>query len=125
MKSHGIDRATTNPIEGFNHLLKLVQDFEKLPLDAVLPSSYQLCLFYDAEITRGRYGLGSYTLREGLQYLYDLQNPPSLPVTVPPSQIVSNIRDARKLVAEKVNKSLFQFKNIPSHNFRSDLGEGN
>lgn len=60
---------TTNQSEGFNTVLKQLQHWKEVPVDAILLSLYHLQCFYYNEIQRGFCGLGTYVLEPKYSYL--------------------------------------------------------
>ena len=54
--------VTSNQAEGFNHVLKSLQEWKEAPLDCMVLSLYYLQMFYLCEIERGKQGLGEYKL---------------------------------------------------------------
>jgi hypothetical protein len=54
---------TTNQSEGFNTLLKSLQDWKEVPPDVVMLSLQMLQKYYQNEICRGKCGIGNLTLK--------------------------------------------------------------
>ena len=54
--------VTTNQSEGFNTVLKRLQQWKKAPVDSILFSLYQLQNYYYNEIQRGICQSGNYSL---------------------------------------------------------------
>ena len=55
---------TNNQSEGFNTVLKQLQHWKEVPVDAIILSLYHLQSFYFNEIQRGFSGLGTYSLAD-------------------------------------------------------------
>ena len=66
MECFGLDSATTNQSESFNAVLKRLQQWKEVPVDAMVLSLKRLADFHLAEVQRGYAGLGNYDLRPGL-----------------------------------------------------------
>ena len=60
---------TTNQAEGFNTILKHLQHWKEVPVDAIVLSLYHLQCFYYNEIQRGFCGLGTYILEPQYAHL--------------------------------------------------------
>lgn len=108
MQRHNITNATTNVSEPFNIVLQRLQSWEKRSVGIVILSFEKLLLFLDVEIMKGRYGLGSWSLRPEFSELYtgDAQD---FPATVAPHDIVDGIYSTREtlLIAKVIVPSLF------------------
>ena len=68
--------VTNNQAEGFNHVLKSLQEWKEAPVDCMALSLHYLQMYYSHEIERGKQGLGEYTLYPQFSSVLDLQ--PSL-----------------------------------------------
>ncbi|KAK3108798.1 hypothetical protein FSP39_015983 [Pinctada imbricata] len=55
--------VTNNPSESINSVLKRMTGWQELPVDSMMLSLYFLQNFYQAEIQRGRAGIGNYRLK--------------------------------------------------------------
>ena len=55
---------TTNQSEAFNSVLKRLQNWREVPIDAIVLGLYHLQAFYLNEVRRGFAGLGSYSLSD-------------------------------------------------------------
>ncbi len=53
---------TSNQAESFNALLKRLQNWREVPVDAIVLSLYYLQAFYSNEVQRGFAGLGNFKL---------------------------------------------------------------
>ena len=95
MHQHNITNATTNVSEPFNIVRQRLQSWEKRSVGIVILSFEKLLLFLDVEIMKGRYGLGSWTIRPEFadQYVGDA---PDFPATVAPHDIVDGIYTTRE-----------------------------
>ena len=103
-RHHGMNSITTNSIEGFNHLLKIVRGCAPLPVDSIVLAFFQLTQYYDTEITRAQYGQGQWSISPEVKKLYPDEDMPDLPETVNPEDIYTNIRDARQKIKDQVTK---------------------
>ena len=54
--------VTTNQSESFNSVLKRLQSWREVPVDAIVLALYQLQAFYTNEVQRGFAGLGKFSL---------------------------------------------------------------
>jgi len=72
-------------------LFVLLQSSKEVPVDSMALGLYRLTQFYVAEITRGRYGVGDYHLRDGV--LYNGAMPMVEPATNP-RDIVQRLRES-------------------------------
>jgi len=88
LQPYGLTSSTTNQSESFNAVLKRLQAWTEAPVDAMVLSLYRLAQYYNAEISRGMNGLGSYTRRDGV----DAGVTTTTAVTPLPDDIVDNIR---------------------------------
>ena len=88
--------VTSNQAESFNALLKRLQNWREVPVDAIILSLYYLHAYYFNEIQRGLCGLGNYQLLE--QFSIARLDPDNI-ITMsvyPPDQIVSKILEKRE-----------------------------
>lgn len=91
---------TTNQSEGFNTVLKHLQHWKEVPVDAIVLSLYQLQCFYYNEIQRGFCGLGTYILESKYAFLARPIDE-LLTITVySPDEIVMRIRDGNDVKHE-------------------------
>ena len=84
---------TNNQSEGFNTVLKRLQNWREVPVDAIVLTLYHLQAFYHNEIQRGFSGIGSYSLSAEL---VAAKRSPDEICTIPtysPEDIVSRIRE--------------------------------
>jgi len=90
LRPYGLETATTNQSEAFNHVLKRLQDWKEAPIDSLVLSLFRLARFHIAEVRRGRCGQGDYILREGIE----ATSSETVPSVVPPqpTEIVESIR---------------------------------
>lgn len=98
----GSKGKTTNQSEGFNFLLKSLNDWHEVPLDVIIVAFQMLQNFYIREIQRGYAGIGTYTLKK------ELEEEMSIPVErIPswkvcsPENIVESIKNKTFLTVEE------------------------
>ena len=90
--------VTTNQSEGFNTLLKSLQDWKEVPLDVIMLSMQMLQKYYYHETKRGKVGVGNFNLkfedlRESVDTLVD-------DVIVTPENIVLSIQGKDFMMAD-------------------------
>ena len=90
LRPYGLETATTNQSEAFNHVLKRLQDWKEAPIDLLVLSLFRLAQFHITEVWRGRCGQGDYILREGIE----ATSSETMPSVVPPqpTEIRESIR---------------------------------
>ena len=84
---------TTNQSEGFNWLLKDLQDWKEAPIDSVIVAFRMLQTYYLNEIERGKYGVGNYTLLPEFKDMMTYIGKLSTKVACQPSNIVRSIKE--------------------------------
>jgi len=84
--------VTTNQSEGFNTVLKRLQQWKEAPVDSILFSLYQLQNYYYNEIQRGICQSGNYSLCP--QFISLARSPESVQLTesILPEDIVTRVR---------------------------------
>jgi hypothetical protein len=101
--AHNISRVDTNASESFNCVLKRLQEWKSVPLDVIAHGCEHLCRFYNVELLRGRYDLGTYRVRPELKHLYCRANDkPVFPNTIAPEEIVNNLEVGLSKVQQEV-----------------------
>ena len=86
--------VTTNISEGFNNVIKWVNDHKRLPVDNMVLSLFYLQNSCFSEVLRGRAGLGNYTLKE--EFRFAAMNPEELKFphkVVQPDDILDTIKN--------------------------------
>ena len=91
------DIPTTKQSESFNAVLKHLQNWKEVLVNAMALSLYRLSTFHVAEINHDRCGLGYFQLRAGCQATAEGSSDVSLLVSVPDA-IVDSIRNAYRAV---------------------------
>lgn len=83
---------TTNQSEAFNSVLKRLQNWREVPIDAIVLGLYHLQAFYLNEVRRGFAGLGSYSLSD--EFIAAKQSPDEIQTisVYSPLDIVDQIR---------------------------------
>ena len=90
LQPYGLTSVTTNSSESFNHVLKQLQKWKEVTVDAMVLSLFRLAQFHIAEVSRGRRNAGKFALRAGIQPTFeDVEE--ELPT--PPTEIVDAIRN--------------------------------
>ena len=84
---------TTNQSEGFNTVLKHLQHWKEVPVDAIVLSLYRLQCFYYNEIQRGFCGLGTYIFEPKYAYLARPIDELQTITVYSPDEIVMRIRE--------------------------------
>ena len=80
-----MESTTTNSSESFDCVLKRLQDWREVPVDAMALSLYRLPLYQLLEIRRGRCGLGNFNLRCGREqatWTNQAMNTVTLPIDI-------------------------------------------
>ena len=83
---------TTNQSEGFNTVLKRLQQWKEAPVDSILLSLYQLQTFYYNEIQRGLCQSGNYSLCPQFSNLAQPPESVQLLDCILPEDIVARVR---------------------------------
>ena len=65
LRSYGLTEITGNQSESFNCVLKRLQEWREVPVDAMVLCLYRLAQYHVAGVTRGTCGIGEYYLRTG------------------------------------------------------------
>ena len=85
-----ISGITTNQAEGFNFLLKSLQGWHVVPVDVIVYAFHMLQRFYLKEISRGKAGLGNYSLNSVYKdRIIDIEEICNFPVCAPEKMIES------------------------------------
>lgn len=93
----------TNASESFNCVLKRLQEWREVPLDVIAHGCEQLCHFYDIEIRRGRYNLGTFRVRPELKKYYcRATDKPAFSKFVAPEDIVTHLQLGLSKVQQEV-----------------------
>ena len=96
--------VTNNQSEGFNRVVKDVQDWKEAPVDSMVLALYQLQTFYLNEIRRGLAGMGEYHLTD--KYA-DIQASYAAFEYIPcscPAEIIDKIRDSALQIENMAEK---------------------
>lgn len=85
--------VTSNQSECFNSVLKRIQSWREVPVDAIVLALYHLQAFYHNEVQRGFSGLGDYCLLP--EFSSAKRSPDEIDIipTFPPEEIVSKIKE--------------------------------
>ena len=84
--------VTTNQSESFNAVLKALQHWKEVPLDAIVLSFYYLQIYYHNEIQRGFCGIGTYKLLSEFSCLQCSTDELRILKAMPPDEIVQSIK---------------------------------
>ena len=84
--------VTNNQAEGFNHVLKSLQEWKEAPVDCLALSLHYLQGYYLHEIERGKQGLGEYTLNPQFSGIFDFQAPLYSESVYHPQTIIERIK---------------------------------
>lgn len=105
--THKILEADTNLSESFTRVLKRLKDWKEVHIDMIALSFERLCQFYDCEIMRGQYNLGTYRVRTELMHLYDREKgkPIKSQIATVLEDIVENIRSRLSKIKKRGNNS--------------------
>ena len=86
---------TTNQPEGFNFLLKSLQSWHEVPVDVIMYAFHMLQRFYLKEISRGKAGLGNYSLHNDYKNrIIDIEEIGNFPVCAP-EKIIESLKNKK------------------------------
>ena len=97
-------KITTNQSESLNAVMKRLNDWTEVPIDAMATSLFQLTQSYVREIMRGRYlrGVDGYTLLPHLIPLYNLEKDKPI---LPPSDFHADVEAIVPKIMNAVKRS--------------------
>ena len=102
----GIDAAYSNESESYNAVMKRFQEWRECPEDVIERGLSALPQYHDVEIQRGRYGLGTYNLREEFSRLYDSDEPPIIEKSMDPGKIVDELQNGYFRLRQQVGNHI-------------------
>lgn len=85
--------VTSNQSECFNSVLKRLQSWREVPVDAIVLALYHLQAFYHNEVQRGFAGLGNYSLCATFEAAKRSADELNIIPAFPPEDIVNRIRE--------------------------------
>ena len=105
--------VTSNMSEGFNWLLKDLNNWKELPVDSMVLSFRFLQNYYRKEISRGKVGIGQYSLKKSFEKMaIDVVAMETIKV-IPIKEIVSSIKNKeRSYIAQEVKSMYSQHSTI-------------
>ena len=92
--------VTSNQSESFNALLKRLQSWREVPVDAIVLALYYLQAFYSNEVQRGFAGLGNFLLSAEFTAAQRPAEEIVIISTIQPEEIVTRIRQRSPVMVD-------------------------